>query len=423
MLGCHSFRVFACLVPALLVAQSGRALDVAGTGVRLSWSAASGPVAGYDVHVSRGGGAFAVETRVAANAVQLAGAIGETLAVRVAAFDALGRRGPLSPLSESIDFVSPPPVSPPPGASPSADLDGNGRSDALAVELASGALNAVLLASDGSRRWVTIGTPRDAAMRPLGFADVDGDARADVIWRNASSGANELWLLRGLVYSVSPLPAQATRFKLAAFRDFTGDRKADALWHDAATGESQLWVLGAGGYQTALAVDGAPAGARLAAVCDVDGDRMPDLIWQYAQTRALEAWLMQGAVPRAVSSLGIAAAASSVVGVGDLDASGVEDLVWRRRTSSGYVLDVWFLARGGAPRVGVATKLASRSRLRGVVDLDANGTDDLVIGSWASVTGLAVLPVHVSGSTRRWQTQALSISGAASADWQFLTLD
>jgi hypothetical protein len=403
---------------ALLLAVPALGVDVVGTSVRLAWSAASGPVVAYRVLVSRSGSAFVEERSVPATAVDLSGAIGETLLVRVAAYDGAGRIGPLSAVSDPIAFVAPPPT-----PSGSADLDGNGRSDALAMDRATGALSAVLLGTDGSRRWVAIGAPRDTAMRALGFADVDADGRADVFWRNPTTGANELWLLRGLVYSVLALPPTATRFRLAAFRDFSGDRAADLLWHDPATGESLLWLLGAGGYRSALAVERAPAGMRLAGVCDVNGDRSPDLVWQHTTTRALEAWLMQGATPRAVSSLGVAASSSSIVGVGDLDASGVEDLVWRRRTSRGVQIDVWFLRSGAAPQLGVAARISS-GRLGGVVDLDSTGGDDLVIESSAgALSGLAVFPQRVSGSATRWQTRAIAIAPGPATSWQFLTLD
>ncbi|MFI5319196.1 MAG: FG-GAP repeat domain-containing protein [Myxococcota bacterium] len=406
------------LVAGMLSAEAALAANVQGTTVRLTWAAASGPVAGYDVQVSRGGRAFAVETRVAGAAAQVSGAVGETLAVRVAAFDASGRRGPVSPLSDTLTFMSPLP-----SASPGADLDGNGRSDALALDVASGVLNAVLLDASGARRWVTIGAPRDPAMQPAGFADVDGDGRADVIWRNGATGANELWLMRGLTYTVVPLLMRPARFELVAFRDFSGDRVADILWHDALTGESVLWVLGVGGARTALAVDPAPAGALLAAVCDTDGDGFPDLVWQNTLTRALEVWRMRGAVPHAVVSLGYSAASASVVGVGDLDANGVEDLVWRHLTSSGVALDVWFLAAAGAPKVGNATTLAPGTRVRGVVDLDSDGKDDLVTGSSSRLAGLAVLPLRASGSATRWQTRTIPLGASASANWQFLRLE
>jgi hypothetical protein len=432
MFGCHGARVraitralFALFVSfSLWFAEAARAVDVTGTTVKLGWTAASGPVAGYDVQVSRNGGAYAVETRVTGTTVQLSGTVGQTLLVRVAAYDVNGTRGPLSPISDSVRFVSAPTPPPPaPAPSSSTDLDGNGRTDALAVNNSSGSLSGVLLAADGSRRWVTIGTPRDAGMRPIGLSDVDGDGRADVLWRNKSTGANELWLMRGLTYSVVSLPAKATSFRGVSVRDFSGDARADVLWHDPSTGRSEVWVLAGNGFQLALPIAAAPTGTFLAAVADVNGDRLPDLVWQNKSTRALNAWVMRSAKQQSALSLGIAAASSSVVGTGDVDANGTEDLVWVRTTSTLPRVDVWFLSPSSAPRTGTAFTLASGTRVRGLADLDSDGKNDVVHGSLSSLYGRAILPVRVTGSTTLWQTRSISIGSIASASWQFLTLD
>jgi hypothetical protein len=394
--------------------EMASAVNVPGTRARLAWTAASGPVAGYVVEVSRNAGAFVEESRVAATAAYVSGAIGETLNVRVRAYDATGRLGPASTSSDPIFFVS--------ATVASADLDGNGLSDAIAVNTTNGSVNAVLLMSDGSRRWVTIGSPRDAAMRPAGFADVDGDGRADVLLRNAATGANELWLMRGLTYSVVPLPTQGARFRIVALRDFSGDGKADAFFHDFETGQSLLWTLGGSGRSSVLQVDPAPLGTKLAAIVDVDGDRAPDLVWQNTGTRTLDAWILSGVRPRAALSLGIAPLGGKVVGVGDLDANGCDDLVWSKPTSTGYALLVWFLAGANAPRAGIALKLTSTSVFRGVVDADSNGRDDLVVEDTARVA-FQVSPVLVSGSATFWQTSAIRLGSGPSGTWQFVAVD
>jgi len=421
MIGCRWFGVRAVCLFAVLLSTRALAVNVPGTSVQLTWTAASGPVAGYAVQVSRNGAAFRVESNVTSAAVRVAGSIGETLLVRVAAFDTRGRSGPLSALSDSITFVTAP--TPPRSGDTRADLDGNGRSDALAINLATGALVASLLAANGTRSWVTIGTPRDPAMRPVGFGDVDADGRADVLWRNPVTGTNEIWRMRGLTYSLIGLPSQAARFRVAAFRDFSGDGKADALFHDSVTGESLVWRLGAEGFVNTLAVDRAPTGMQLAAVGDVDGDRSPDFVWLNVTTRRLDAWLLRGLVPRAVVSLGTAAAVSRLEGAGDFDGNGTDDLAWTRTTPSGTVIDVWFLAGASAPKIGTTVLLAAGSTLRGVVDLDSNGKDELVVGSSATLYGVAVSPVRPSGSTTRWTVLSTALSGVPLASWKFLSLE
>jgi len=418
MLGCLRLRVFAFSAFALMVSAPALAVDVTGTSVQLSWSAASGPVSGYAVQVSRAGGAYREEARVASASVRVTGSVGETLQVRVAAYDALDQSGPLSPLSDPIRFISAPPT-----VDLRADLDGNGRTDSLAFDTASGALAASLLATDGTRRWVTIGAPRDSAMRPAGFGDMDGDGRADVLWRNASTGTNEVWLMRGLTYSVIPLPSRAVRYRVAAFRDFSGDGRADVLFHDRATGESAAWVLGPSGWVSSLAVPGAPTGTRLVAVGDVDGDRSPDFIWSNSTTRALDAWLLRGVTPRAVVSLGTGPVGASISGVGDFDGNGIDDLAWQRTTASATVIDVWFLAGANAPRIGIAWSLAAGTVLRGIADLASNQRDQLVVGDTTRLTGVTVSPVRPSTRSTSWTTQSAVLTGVPISSWRFLALE
>jgi len=419
MFGCQWSRVRAAALFALSLSFSipALAVNVPGTSVRLSWTAASGPVSGYAVQVSRGGSAFKVEANVAAAAVSVAGSVGETLVVRIAAFDVNGRSGPFSPLSDSITFV--PGQTPAPG-DPRTDLDGNGLADSLAVNPATGVLAASLLASNGTRQWVSIGTPANPAMRPVGYGDIDGDGRADVLWRNPATGANEIWRMRGLTYSVIALPTMATRFAVMALRDFTGDGKADALFHDELAGESWVWELGGSGLVRRLAVERAPTGTKLAAVGDVDGDRAADLVWQNATTRAVDAWLLSGIVPRAVVSLGYAAPGGRVEGVGDLDHDGKDDLVWLRAAG---LVDVWFLAGASAPKVGLALILATGDILRGVVDWNSDGKDEVVIGRPGNLRAVGVSPVRPAGLPTRWTVSTTALTGIPFSGWQFLALE
>jgi hypothetical protein len=421
MLGCLWLRVRAFAVLVVLISSPALAVDVTGTSAQLAWTAATGPVSGYSVQVSRSGGAYLEEARVTTPSVRVTGTVGQTLQVRVAAYNVLDQLGPLSPLSDPIRFVSAP--APTPTVDLRADLDGNGRADALAVNASTGALSASLLLADGTRRWVTIGTPRDAAMRPVGFGDVDADGRADVLWRNASTGTQEIWRMRGLTYSVIPLPGSAPRYRVAAFRDFSGDGRADALYHDRATGRSIVWVLTASGFMSSLAVDPAPVGTQLVAVGDVDGDRSPDFVWRNTTTRRLDAWLLRGVVPRAVVSLGIAAASATVGGVGDFDGNGIDDLAWLRTTSTGTAIDVWFLAGANAPQVGTALQLAAGQTLRGIADLASNGRDQLVIGSTTALSGVTVFAVRPTATSTSWTIRSVALTGVPITSWTFLALE
>jgi hypothetical protein len=298
--------------------------------------------------------------------------------------------------------------------------------DALAFNMASGELSVLLLNSDGSREWQTLGKPTRASMRPVGYADVDADGQADVIWRNAENGANEIWRMNGAAYTTIALPDQPAEFRVKSFRDFSGDGRADAFFHDAKAGTSEIWTLNGAGQTGVRAVDPAPAGMTLAAVADVDGDMKPDLVWRDPATGALEGWRMNGAIPSALFSLPNAPKDARPAGAGDLDGDGKEDLVWQALDDSARSIHVWFMNGMNAPAQGIAVRLARKARVRGVIDVSSDGRAELVVIAKGGFAAYSVDPLGAlnADGDMEWNTQSLDLDQVpASKRWHFLVLE
>jgi len=425
----RSSRLAACALALLgaLAPLTALAVNVSGTSAGLNWSPASGPVSGYALQVSRNNGSYREEARVSGTSARVAGAVGETVRVRVAAFDSRGRIGAASTPSDSITFTATAPPPPPPsGGNPVGDVDGDGMTDALAYHASSGELSVLLVRSNGSREWQTIGSPSERGMRPVGYADVDGDGQGDLLWRNAKSGMNELWRMNGAAFTVVALPDQPAEFDVASFRDFSGDGRADALFHDPVAGTSELWTLNGAGRMNVLAVDPAPAGMSLAAVADLDGNGAPDLVWHDRDTDALEAWRMSGANPVAVFALPDAPAGARAAGVGDVNGDGAEDVAWRSRENGERIVRVWFMDGMNAPSAGVALRAGKKLRVRGVVDVNSDGEAELLV---ARKSGFTAYTVDDTGTLNadgemEWATQATALDEVpASKRWRFLVLE
>lgn len=99
------------LALACALAAPAHAVDLVGrTSVRFAWTPASGPVADYAVFVARNGAAFpSTPTQtVSVTEATVSGAYGDTLQIQVAARNAAGELGPLSPVSDLVRFVAPP---------------------------------------------------------------------------------------------------------------------------------------------------------------------------------------------------------------------------------------------------------------------------------------------------------------------------
>jgi hypothetical protein len=305
-------------------------------------------------------------------------------------------------------------------------VDGDGMTDALVFNVTTGELSALLLRAGGTRTLQSIGLPSEAGMRPVGYADADGDGQGDLLWRNAATGKNELWLMNGTAYSVVALPDQPTRFSMKALRDFSGDGRADAFFHDPVSGDNEIWTLGAAGRSSVLAVDPAPSGTSLAAVADVDGDGAPDFVWQDAMTGALEGWRMSGAAPVAIFSLPNAPAGGSVQGSGDLDGDGDDDLVWRVLQGKSRTLNVWFMDGMNAPAQGIAGRIKKKTLVRGVVDVTNDGRADIIVVAKTGFIGTTVDPTGAQNAAGQmeWSTHSVNLTQVpAPKRWSFLVLE
>jgi len=92
---------------------------------------------------------------------------------------------------------------------------------------------------------------------------------------------NELAILpaEGYVRTVSNLA-----WKVAGTGDFTGDGRADILWRNSSTGENYLYpmngtvILAGEGYLRTVA----DANWRVQATGDYDGDGKADVLWRHA---------------------------------------------------------------------------------------------------------------------------------------------
>ena len=93
----------------LAMASGSRAvIDVPGLSARLGWTPATGPVAGYEVQLARNGATFGgvplLLQGAGATTVLVSGLPGETVRIRVRAFDASNASGPWSANSDTIRF-------------------------------------------------------------------------------------------------------------------------------------------------------------------------------------------------------------------------------------------------------------------------------------------------------------------------------
>ena len=70
-----------------------------------------------------------------------------------------------------------------------------------------------------------------------GAGDFDGDGKADILWRNRTTGQDFIWLMNGgTITGSGSLGYVSSDWTIEGVGDFNGDGKADILWRNTTHG-------------------------------------------------------------------------------------------------------------------------------------------------------------------------------------------
>ncbi|WP_016950397.1 Calx-beta domain-containing protein [Anabaena sp. PCC 7108] len=155
---------------------------------------------------------------------------------------------------------------------------------------------------DGNNRLAEVGIDRvdDNNWHIVGSGDFNLDGNADILWRNYATGQNVIWKMSGTTHtsegdiildSVTDLNQ-----RIVGTGDFDGDAKSDILWRNAATGQLSIWFMNG---TTKSSVQNLSSSADLtwsvAGTGDMNNDGKSDIIWRNLNTGENTVWLMNGA--------------------------------------------------------------------------------------------------------------------------------
>jgi FG-GAP-like repeat/FG-GAP repeat len=129
-------------------------------------------------------------------------------------------------------------------------------------------------------------------------ADFDGDGRSDILWRNATTGDTAIWLMNGVTSKpngTAIIMSGATGWRVDLARDLDGDQKADLVWRNINTGETAIWLMnGLAPKPNGTAIIFSDPNWTVTHVRDFNGDGKGDLLWRNSVTGATAIWLMNG---------------------------------------------------------------------------------------------------------------------------------
>lgn len=252
---------------------------------------------------------------------------------------------------------------------------------------------------------------------PLVDGDLNGDGRADLIWRNQVSGENSVWFLNAVTVTGGGAmnAVSDTNWVIGGTGDFNADGKSDLLWRHAPSGSNVVWFMNGAAYvsQAAIPSQTDPAWS-IGGVGDADGDGDADIFWRNGTSGANAVWLMNGtSLANAAEIPAVTDLTWEIAGSADLDGNGTADLIlWNSFNGS---VAAWFM--NGATRTGMAFvgQVSDTSwHVAAVGDFTGDGDADIVwqhsggsTALWALSNGAAVGGGFIGLAPNPWQ-----ISGA-----------
>jgi uncharacterized delta-60 repeat protein len=220
------------------------------------------------------------------------------------------------------------------------DFDGDGKADILWRNSGTGENYVYFM--DGTTIKPGEGyirTVADPNWQVAGVGDFDGDGRDDILWRNSASGENYLYPMDGLAIKPGEGYLRTVAdlsWKIAGVGDLDGNGKADVLWRNVASGENYAYLMNG----TAIANEGylrtvADQDWQVAGLDDFDGDAKDDILWRNASTGENYLYPMDGSAikPGEGYLRTVVDLSWQVRGTGDYDGDGKADVLWRHANS------------------------------------------------------------------------------------------
>ena len=266
-----------------------------------------------------------------------------------------------------------------------------------------------------------------------GVGDFDGDGKADILWRNKTTGVVSIWLMNGgTILAHVGGQTVAKDWVVQAVADFNGDRKADILWRNNAAGSVSIWLMNSG---TVLSYTGGQVvdkGWVVQGVGDFNGDGKADILWRNAAgTTAM--WFMNGGTVLSYGPQQSAALDWTVQDVGDYTGDRKADILWRNKSTGAVsiwqmnggavqayvggqgVAATWGVQTASPPRVSLVWQYSASGQAGFKIERSLNGSTN-----WTEIgtTAANVTSHQDSGlahsSTYYYRVRAYNANGASS---------
>jgi hypothetical protein len=73
---------------------------------------------------------------------------------------------------------------------------------------------------------------------------VNGDGKADLVWRNTTDGSTAIWLMNGTKIAAPGFPGGVPlTWQISQVGDVNGDGRADVVWRNGPSGTVAVWLM------------------------------------------------------------------------------------------------------------------------------------------------------------------------------------
>jgi serralysin len=245
-----------------------------------------------------------------------------------------------------------------------------------------------------------------------GTGDFNKDNKSDILWQNTVSGETSIYQMDGsTVTAERSVRTVNLNWQIAGVGDFNGDNKSDILWRNKSTGETYIYQMDGSTVTAERSVRTVNLNWQIAGVGDFNGDNKSDILWQHKITGEIYIYQMNGFDIANEKSMRTVTNDWVIKGVDDFNNDGKSDILWRNSTNGvvhSYLMNGFSVASEGA--IGQVA-IADGWEITGTGDNNGDGNSDIL---WRNTN---------SGLTYSWQLNGLNRLAEGgisqtSSDWQ-----